>query len=1105
MTCLGCGVTQPPAPRCVACGEPLQDAIRAVTAQAEDAFVTIPIQSASRPATPDVEPVVTALPHSVRPSVSSPPVVAPLLSARPVTSESNAEPDTIDEMVSLSIPPVVVRGAEGSSADLEGVPARLSQVGEDVLADRRIATVLFADVTGFTALSESLEPDEIAELINQCFTGMTQAVLRRGGTVDKYMGDAIMAVFGAPVGHLDDPDRAVMAAVEMQDWLDDYSERSRRSGGPEVIVRVGVHTGEVLAGAIGAAGHASYTVIGDTVNVASRIEAAAEPGTVLISDSTFRRLRGSYDHEAQDPLVVKGQSKPLTVHRITRVNRKQKTVGRAVTVGFEKSLEQIEARLTEILGGATDRLLEIRADPGMGTWNLIEATRDLVEEEGGQSFVLSSRSETRLMAMAPFKGLLQYLAELDPEAPPAFQRDQLSLWLHSSFADGEAVSAQAGLRYWEAILFGQEGAEPLRPGARASAFVQMKRYLEKRTEEKPLLLVFERIEDFDSASLEFVGELARDGELRRLILLATTRRTVSSWTAHEPMRTVIYPPRLNHDDSKRWLAAYLGLDGVPAEDWVNDVVRTAGGGSGRLARICDELVRSGILRIDQGRAVIQGEFDRSAELQSSLRELVQVRIDRLPEDALKLLRVASILRTSAPQSIYSELLPEIGPEEMHKGIARLTAEGLLSIQRGTGELRVPASRISESVRQSIPAKVRQDYAGRGYEAFGRLTGDDAHDPVVMAELALDAGRRDASVTWFRRAAQRARRTLAFREATDLCHRVLGITSDSKLRIEMMCRLGWLAFDMGDYEISRSRSKAAIELVEALEHRIDMLILVIRCDLALGDFEAARISARSANHQFPDQGFDLERCRLQSLHGIICLRSGELTEAQKLMDDALDQARRLTMDSEASDLVVELLNHKVIVEQRLGHLEDSLSAAQEAFERLGDHGDPILLGRLHQAAAQIYEGMGDFESARHETETAIRFAEQVNNHTALASRYMNLCSYEMRLGETEAAKKSLARADRYLVNSRARWLGVPLYITQLHVAVRSEDLTLFEKGIEKLSMAMEQTVSSGVRARAVGELGQLAKLAGEGGAMQAAVGDLLRLARSFDTGTEDQLG
>ncbi|MEC7752375.1 MAG: hypothetical protein VX405_12810, partial [Myxococcota bacterium] len=102
VTCLGCGVTQPPAPRCVACGEPLQDAIRAVTAQAEDAFVTIPIQSASRPATPDVEPVVTALPHSVRPSVSSPPVVAPLLSARPVTSESNAEPDTIDEMVSLS-------------------------------------------------------------------------------------------------------------------------------------------------------------------------------------------------------------------------------------------------------------------------------------------------------------------------------------------------------------------------------------------------------------------------------------------------------------------------------------------------------------------------------------------------------------------------------------------------------------------------------------------------------------------------------------------------------------------------------------------------------------------------------------------------------------------------------------------------------------------------------------------------------------------------------------------------------------------------------------------------------------------------------------------
>lgn len=998
------------------------------------------------------------------------------------------------------MPPVIVEAPVQERSGAVAGHERLSSAKPDVLADRRIATVLFADVIGFTALSEALEPDVVAELINQCFTGMTQAVLRRGGTVDKYMGDAIMAVFGAPVGHLDDPDRAVTAAVEMQDWLQDYSQRSQRSGGPEVMVRVGVHTGEVLAGAIGAEGHAAYTVIGDTVNVASRIEAAADPGTVLISESTFRRLRGSYDSEPQEPLVVKGQSKPLSVHRITKVHRKQKTVGRAVTVGFEKPLGQIMDKIERILSGEPDRLMEIRADPGMGTWNLIEASRDIIESQGGRSYVLSARSDTRLLAMAPFKSLLQTVAGLDQEAPSPFQRDQLTLWLRQHFAKDDERSAQAGLRYWDAIFFGQDGpSEPLRQGARASAFAQMKRYLARQSAEKPLLLVFERIEDFDSASLEFVAEMARDGDLEKLVLLATTRRPVATWTGDEPLRTVIYPPRLNHDDARRWMASYLGLQAVPAEDWVNDVVRTAGGGSGRLARICDELVRSGVLRIDDGQAVIQGEFDRSAELQSSLRELVQVRIDRLPEDGLKVLRVASILRTSAPQSVFLDLLPEIGPEEMHKGIARLTAEGLLAIERGTGRLRVPASRISEAVRQSIPAKVRQAYAERGYAAFGQLTGVEAHDPVVMAELALDAGRREDAVTWFRKAAQRARLTLAFREATDLCHRVLGITSDPQVRIKMMCRLGWLALDMGDYEVARARGQAAIELVEDTEDRIDMGVLVTRCDLALDDYESARSSLSEVTRFLPDSGFELERVRLAGLDARIDLGQGELDRAKGVFESALEKARDLPETTETRDLVVELLNQKIVVEQRLGHLEASLASATEAFERMGEHGDPVLLGRLHQAAAQVYEGLRDLEGARRETELAIRYAQQVNNPTALASRYMNLCTYEMRLGQTEAAKQSLVRADHFLSNSRARWLGVPLYITQLHVAVRSDDLQLLQDGLAKLPAAMEAAPNASVLERAVGELNELAKLAAEGGATQAAIGDLLRLARSFAGG------
>lgn len=1076
--CPGCGIVQPPTPHCVACAEPLREVIRAATAQAEEVHVTIPV----RPSAPSLAP--------------EPVDVATILPA-PVTEEPPIEaiPSLPSEPPAPSVP-----------SELTQITTRVSPLRDQVLPDRRIATVLFADIEGFTAMSETMEPDLVAELMNRCFAGLTQAVLRHGGTVDKYMGDAIMAVFGAPVGHLDDPDRAVAAAIEMQDWMPEFSKRSQASGGPALGLRVGVHTGEVLAGQIGAAGHEAYTVIGDTVNVASRIEAAAEVGTVLVSSGTYRRLRRSYESEIQEPLVVKGQSKPVEVHRIRGVRRHQRSLGRAVTVGFEAVLAQLEEAVELVLNGQGDRLLEIRADPGMGTWNMVEATRDFIHEAGGRSFVLSSRSENRLQSMGPFKALIQSFAGLDSEAPPGQQRDQLVDWLETNLmvgSDGRAylkALGAAGIRFWEAVLFAdsQGVEEPLRQGARAIAWAQLKRYLQREVSSAPILLVFERIEDFDSASLDFVSELARDSDLGQLILLATTRRPVKSWNADEPKRRVVYPPRLNHEQARRWMASYLGLSEVPQEDWVNDVVRAAGGGSGRLARICDELVRSGMLRIDGGRAEIAGEFDRSAELQSSLRELVQVRIDRLPEEALKILRAASILRSAVPQEIFGKILPEFNLEEMQMGIARLTAEGLLAIERGTGQLRVPAPRIGEAVRNSIPARVRTAYAEIGYEQMVASLSQDQIIPVVMGELAIDAGREADASTWFRKAAERARSTLALRESSDLYHRVMGIAADEATRTEMMGRLGWLAFELGDYEIARSRAVASLELLTEPAEKIDMHLLSARCDLALNQLAKAQASLQGAQSLLRDDGsMEVERVRIASLNGQVHHMAGNLDRALAVMEPALETARSLEDSAANRALVADILNVCMVVHQKKGNLESSLKATQEAFDRVRQDGDPILLGRLHQAAATVHEAMGELTKAREETQAAIACAEQVHNSAALAARFINLCSYQMRLGETEEARQSLREADHHFQTSEARWLAIPLYITRLHVAVRVDDLALLETTLSNLPAVLDRIASPGMRSRAVNELKELAKLASAGGRTQAGVGDLLRVARAYE--------
>src|SRR6185312_11330991 len=154
--------------------------------------------------------------------------------------------------------------------------------------DKRPVAVLFSDIRGFTALSESMTPDEMASLLTEYFTEMVDCVFRHGGTLDKFMGDAVMAQWGAPIGAPDDADRAVHAALDMMDHLERLNARWRAEGRPELRIGVGLNFGEAFAGNIGSERRLEFTVIGDTVNTAKRLCDAAGPGEILLSDD-FRK------------------------------------------------------------------------------------------------------------------------------------------------------------------------------------------------------------------------------------------------------------------------------------------------------------------------------------------------------------------------------------------------------------------------------------------------------------------------------------------------------------------------------------------------------------------------------------------------------------------------------------------------------------------------------------------------------------------------------------------------------------------------------------------------------------------------------------------------
>ena len=203
---------------------------------------------------------------------------------------------------------------------------------------RKLITVLFADVSGFTAMAEAMDHEIVTDVINSLWSRVDKAIQDHGGRIDKHIGDAVMALFGTPTALEDDPERAIRAALQMQaevqKWKEEFSgPSSSRERNPNIQLRIGINTGPALLGTVGTIGE--YTAIGNTVNLASRLESAAPAGGILISHDTYQHVRGIFEALALEPIRVKGQSKPIQVYTISGIKPREFRVAARGVEGIE--------------------------------------------------------------------------------------------------------------------------------------------------------------------------------------------------------------------------------------------------------------------------------------------------------------------------------------------------------------------------------------------------------------------------------------------------------------------------------------------------------------------------------------------------------------------------------------------------------------------------------------------------------------------------------------------------------------------------------------------------------------------------------------------------
>jgi class 3 adenylate cyclase/tetratricopeptide (TPR) repeat protein len=505
--------------------------------------------------------------------------------------------------------------------------------------ERKIVTVLFCDLVGFTARSDRADPEDVRAILHPFHALARAEIERHGGTLDKFIGDAAMGVFGSPLVHEDDPERAVRAALRI---LDGVRELNERTSGEPMAVRVGVNTGQAVV-ALSQGVTEGETVTGDVVNTASRLEEAAPVGSVLVGEATHSATREAVDYEELPPVSAKGKAEPLLVWRALAIRSIPRISDRAATtpfVGRELERALLEQAFLRAVRSRMVQLVTIVGEPGAGKSRLAaELQASLPRLAPGEAV------QWRRGRCLPYgEGITFWaLGEIVKdqvgilESDPTEERDgKLSAILNQLESD---PAQRAWLRVRLAPLVGAEGGAPV---DRDEAFAAWLRFLEVSARAKAMVVVFEDLHWADPALLAFIEHVAEHATASPMLMIATARPELydgyPSWGAGMRNAATVSIPPLTAEEIATLVSSVLRT-GLLAPEGRDLLVELSGGNP----LFAEELARS--LR-ERGAVDESGQLLKDLpelRLPDTIQALIAARLDTLPGERKSLLQDASVI------------------------------------------------------------------------------------------------------------------------------------------------------------------------------------------------------------------------------------------------------------------------------------------------------------------------------------------------------------------------------------------------------------------------------------------------------------------------------
>jgi class 3 adenylate cyclase/tetratricopeptide (TPR) repeat protein len=938
--------------------------------------------------------------------------------------------------------------------------------------ERKFATALFADLVGSTSLAEREDPEVVQSVVGRAFDRLAEEIGRYEGLLEKFMGDAVLAVFGVPRSHEDDAERAVRAAMEMQAVLSELNRTFAAEGKPQLAMRIGVEAGEVLVDIERASGPRDRMLTGDAVNTAARLEAAAEPGRVLVGAGVFAATKDVIEYRELPALDLKGKSEAVAAWEALRVRAKQRgerpELGmEAKLVGRDEELSVLKETFRRVQGDGRPALVTVVGPAGVGKSRLVRELERYVE--GLPEFVYWRRGRCLAYGNTSYSALADAI-----KAQCEILEDDATDVAHKKTEDTvRELFGDAALAPQIGALVGAGD-----PGAlgREDLFDAWRRFLERLSARYPLVLVFEDIHWADEGLLDFIEHLA-DWAQGPILTLALARpelfETRPTWGGGKRNAASIYVDPLSPDESGVMLDDLL--TGALTAELVGTIVELSEGNPLYVEELVRKLIDDGVLRATDAARWEIAKPVADLELPRSIQALIAARLDGLPVEEKAVLQDAAV----------------VGRVFWAGAVSALSGRSVADVREALGRLRVkelvlpndPPSfsdeheftfrhvLIRDGAYDTLPKALRAEKHEQVARWAEERAGDRAEDIAELIathelealryldELGATSGReavQRAAYRWSRAAGDRAAALWLAAEAARWYSEALRIADDLRLPVDERAAL---ARDLGRAmfgsrpapETEQVYRRAMSLFEEAGDERgagwAESWLVMIH--FQQGRDDEALASGRSAVARLEPFGDTPELADAYRLLGQFHWHRGHSADA----DENLRRSIAVTDRVEAPVVRAAAMQDLGILQSQTGDSVGSLATLEEAFELAKATNDRVNLMRIHNNLAStlvssgsdyrrareiglaglelaqkagggwagwitgtlgdISFALGDLDEAEARIRSSLEYAIAGGDEPLQGQRIAALAQLQLARGDLEAADASMRRADDIL--------------------------------------------------------------------------------------------